>query len=515
MIFPSKKLAYAPLKASNVAPKPFPFLRLALLTFSALVIHGYHLGVEDGEIYIPAARKLLHANLYPFAPEFFLSHAHLSLFSPLLAWTARLTHLSMDWTIFSWYLISLFATLSGCWMLARTCFSTVRARWSAMLVITAVLAMPATNTGLLLIDPYLTARSFSTPLTLITLAAVIERRFLFAGVTVTATACVHPQMAAYLVFLIPVIFLAKGFTASNDRRTATTLRPVPATLAAGLLLRMQLQVSPATGPYREALFSRDYFFLYNWTWYHWLGVVAPLAILLWFWLANPRGTNPALRHLCLALVFFGTISVAAAAFLSSSPRFEMLVRLQPMRIFHLVTLIFVLFLAGIAGEYLGERWAWAIPTLALTLAVGMFAAERSTYPHSSHIEFPGMASSNPWIKTLHWIRQNTPQDAVFAVDSRYFKQDIVDVHGFRAISERSALADYYKDSGAVAMFPALAIEWKQMSDATYNLNHFSLSRFQILKQQYPAVSWTVIAGLPPDGMNCPYMRNGYSVCQIP
>ena len=143
-----------------------PVVRLGALTAAALVIHGYHLGVEDAEIYIPAARKLLNPELYPFAPEFFTSHGHLSLFSPILAWTARLTHVSMDWAILGWYVATLFAMLASCWMLASACFQSERARWSAVLILTAVLTMPATNTGLLLIDPYLTARSFSTPLTL-------------------------------------------------------------------------------------------------------------------------------------------------------------------------------------------------------------------------------------------------------------------------------------------------------------------------------------------------------------
>jgi hypothetical protein len=36
---------------------------------------------------------------------------------------------------------------------------------------------------------------------------------------------------------------------------------------------------------------------------------------------------------------------------------------------------------------------------------------------------------------------------MFAVDSRYFKDQGVDVHGFRAIRERSNLADSFKDGG--------------------------------------------------------------------
>ncbi len=153
-----------------------PILRLAALTVAALVLHGYHLGVEDGEIYIPAAKKLLHPSLYPFAPEFFLSHGRLSLFSSILAWTSRLTHMPMDWTLLVWYVASLFATILSCWLLAAECFTSPRARWSAILVTTAVLTMPATNTGLLLMDPYLTARSFSTPLTIFALASFLGRR---------------------------------------------------------------------------------------------------------------------------------------------------------------------------------------------------------------------------------------------------------------------------------------------------------------------------------------------------
>ena len=171
-----------------------PVLRLAALTVVALAIHGYHLGVEDAEIYLPAARWFRHPQLYPFGREFFLSHAHLSLFGPLVAFTGRLTHLSMDWTFFAWYIATLFATLVGAWLFAAACFSSTRARWSAVLVMTTVLTMPVANTGLLVMDPYLTARSFSTPLSLLCVAWVLERRFAWAGATLLLTAAVHPQM---------------------------------------------------------------------------------------------------------------------------------------------------------------------------------------------------------------------------------------------------------------------------------------------------------------------------------
>jgi hypothetical protein len=481
-----------------------------LLTTAALAIHGYHMGVEDGEIYVPAARKLLHPDLYPYAAEFFRSHERLSIFAPILAWTARLAHISIDWAIFLWYIASIFLTLLSCWMLASICFRSPRARWCAVLVITTVLAMPATNTGLLLMDPYLTARSFSTPLTLFALVLFLERRFLVATVLAMLTAAVHPQMAAYLVFLGAVMWIAERL----KKPPTSEPNSIPAAGVVWLALPATFQLGPAQEPYREALYSRDFYFLSTWTWYHWIGLLAPLVILDWFWKGNIRNTTPAFRRLSFALIPFGIVSILAGAAIASTHRLDMYARLQPLRCFHLITFVFMLFFAGVLGEYLAKGRLWVIPALCLPLAAGMFEVARDTYPHSPLVEMPSReSSSNPWIDALFWIRQNTPKDAVFAVDSRYFEEPEVDVHGFRAISERAALADYYKDGGVVAMFPKLAVKWKQMSDATYGLNHFSTDDFTRLAHEYP-VTWTVIRGPAPAGMSCPYQQRGYAVCEI-
>jgi len=494
-----------------------PILRLGALTAAALVIHGYHVGVEDAEIYIPAARKLLDPKLYPFAAEFFLSHGHLSLFSPILAWTARLTHLSMDWTVFGWYLVSLFATLVSCWMLAAACFESARARWCSVMVATAVLAMPATNTALLLVDPYLTARSLSTPLTLFALASFLEHKYARMSVAVVVMATIHPQMVMYLVFLVAMMWLV-------ELRKAQVREPVPVMASMegmGLLatiltmLPTGFRLSAATGPYREALYSRDYFFLSNWTWYHWLGMLAPLAILAWFWKGKIRGTRPGFQMLSFAMLPFGVLSIAAGLVFTSTHEFDMFARLQPLRSFHLITLVFVLLLAGVIGEYWAKGRPWVLAAISLPLAIGMFFVARDTYPSSPQIELPAETSSNPWVNALMWVRRNTPADAVFAVDSRYFKDAGTDVHGFRAVSERSGLADYFKDGGVVALFPDLANEWKQMSNATYGLNHFTEDDFRRLQQQYPVVTWTVIHGTAPAGMDCPYQQRGYAVCHLP
>jgi len=490
------------------AGRNFPILRLLLLTAAALAIHGYHLGVEDAEIHIPSAKKLLDPRLYPFADEFFMSHEHMSLFGPILAWTARLTHLPMDWTITLFYLAGVFALLAACWTLAAISFTSGRARWCAMLVITAVMTMPAANTGLLLIDPYLTPRSFSTPLTILALAWFLQRRYAPAALATLAACAVHPQMGAFLVLLLAILWAMEKLGRSSVER-------IPVLSAAGCILPGGLPLTAAQGPYREALYARSFFFLSTWTWYHWLGLLGPLAFLAWFGRGNLRGTTPAFRRMSQALIPFGLLAILLGGIVASSPLLDMYARLQPLRCFQLITLIFIFFLGGIAGEYLARDRSWVVPAIFLTLSCGMFVVARQTYPDSPHIEMPWLkTSSNNWVNTLLWIRQYTPTNAVFAVDSRYFLDKGVDVHGFRVISERSDLADYFKDGGVVAMFPDLANEWKQMSNATYGLNHFQVRDFNRLAAEYP-VTWTVIHGPAPVGMKCPYQQRGYAVCKIP
>ena len=486
----------------------FPILQLAGLTLAALCIGGYHLGVDDSEIYVPAAKKFLHSELYPFHSEFFLSHGHLTLFSPLLAWTSKLTRMPMDWTLFAWYLATLFGMISACWMLAKVCFVAPRARWSAVVMTTAVLTMPAASTALLLLDPCMTARSFSTPLSIFVLASYLGGRYLRTGAGIILTAAVHPQMSCYLLFLIATIWLVERHKRPRGQQSAGMALMMGA-------LPTGFRLTPATGAYREALLPRDYFFLYNWAWYEWIGLIAPLAILAWFWLGALRGTLPGFKRISFAMIPFGLLSIAAAAVISSSPKFEMLARLQPLRCFHLITLVFILLLAGVAGEYLAKGRTWVIPSISVALAAGMFILARQTYPNSPQIEIPLASSANPWVNALLWVRQNTPTDAVFAVDSYYFKDELNDVHGFRAVAERSSLSDHFKDGGVVSLFPALADEWKPMSDATFGLNHFTVQDFHRLRQEFPAISWTVIHGPAPNGMSCPYNQRGYAVCLIP
>ena len=489
------------------------YLKLLLLTGSAVLVHGYHLGTDDAEIYLPAVKKFVDPSMYPFGDQFFMTHGRLSLFSDLVGISSRLFHVPVDVAVFAWHVLGIFLLLLASWQLIGLGFDSDRARWTAVSVLAAVLAVPVANTALVIMDPYLTARSLSTPGSIFAIAYLLSRQYKIAFAWWVFTALVHPQMSVYVLAFAGILSLAR-------MRKVFALEPVPVfALAPGILrpgvLPQGFGLEPAHDPYREALLMRSYFFLYNWAWYEWCGVVLPLAILWTFSCLRLRGTLPAFGQVCRALVVFAGMSVAVALVVGIPERMQMFARLQPMRSLHLVYVIFFLFLGGLIGEYLFGRNAWLrAGLLFVPLAVGMWFVGRIPYPDSPHIEWPGMRWRNPYMSAFVWIRDNTPKDAVFALDPKYMNIRGVDQHGFRAIAGRSVLADYYKDSGAVSLFPQLAEDWKREVTAQDGWRNFEAADFKRLATEYP-VSWILVDGAGPAGFECPYRDQGVAVCRIP
>ena len=106
--------------ASLFAKSPLP--GLGAITALAVLVHGYHLGVDDAAIYVPAIKRVADPKLYVFGAEFFMSHAHLSFFAELIGGSARLSHLPVDTVIFAWHVVSIFLLLLAAWRLLGCCF---------------------------------------------------------------------------------------------------------------------------------------------------------------------------------------------------------------------------------------------------------------------------------------------------------------------------------------------------------------------------------------------------------
>ena len=204
------------------------------------------------------------------------------------------------------------------------------------------------------------------------------------------------------------------------------------------------------------------------------------------------------------------------------PSLERLRPFEPMRYLHLLYLLFFLIAGGLLGSYIVSRKAYLWLLLFLPLSAGMFYAQRQMYPASAHLELPGVAPENPWLQAFAWIRQNTSVDSLFALDPHYVKLPGEDYHGFRALAERSVLADYDKDGGMAARVPRLAPRWLKEVNAQSDWQNFKAADFQRLKRDF-GVTWVLVQRDEANrttqdpaekGMMCPYHNHQLEVCRL-
>jgi hypothetical protein len=189
-----------------------------------------------------------------------------------------------------------------------------------------------------------------------------------------------------------------------------------------------------------------------------------------------------------------------------------------MRFLHLVYLLMFLIAGGLIGQHVLGKHLYRWVLLFIPLSAGMFYAQRQMHPSTAHLELPGRAPSNDWLRAFAWIRQNTPANTLFALDPYYMQLPGEDFHGFRALAERSTLADMIKDPGMVARIPSLAPRWQRETEATSNWQNFQPADFESLKNAF-GVSWVMLSKSDARtqssaGMICPYENGSVKVCQV-
>ena len=474
------------------------FAALLLLTLGAVVVAGYHPAVEDAEIYLPGVLKVLNPQLFPYNQGFFASHAHLTLYPNLIAASVRISHLPFEYAMLLWQLLAVWLLLFACWRISRLCFPSPRAIWGAVALSAALLTIPVAGTSLYIMDQNVNTRTLSTPMILLAIVNVVEHKWARGLVWIVLTGLIHPLMvvfgAAYMFFVIWM-----------ERRE---LAPV----AALALLPLGF-FPPVTEAYRQILNTREYFFLLRWEWYEWLGLLGPLPILWCYGRIAGSHRLLVLKRLCSALIVFELVFFAAALVLTIPPQFANLAELQPMRVLLLVYIFMFLFTGGLLAQWVLADKVWRWLALFLPLCFGMWYAQRQLFPATPHLELPWSKNNNRWVQTFEWIRQNTPVNAYFALNPQHMELPGEDQHGFRAIAERSMLADALKDSGAASMFPQLAPEWQRQTQAEKGWNTFQLNDFQRLKAQF-GVNWVVVEH-PVAGLECLYANGELRVCRIP
>jgi hypothetical protein len=483
---------------------------LVLLATFAILVQGYHPGLEDDAFYLAAIKHNLNPSLFPHDADFFRVQFQATVFDKLIASSLRWTHVPLEWGILFLQWAVTFLILWQCWRISRRCFAEAHAQWAAVTLVAVLLSLPVSGTALTLTDQYLHPRALATAAILAAVVAVLDAQLLLAFALLTAAFFVHAIMAAFgASYCLFLLWKPTAQTPPQSRRTAVSV---------AMLFPLGWIFEPASDAWRQAAATRPFYFVLRWQWYEWLGVVGPLALLWWFRALARRRDQMVLSRLAERLVYFGVFQLAVALAMLLPPQLARLRPLEPMRFLHLVYLLFVLLAGGLLGQYVIQRHALRWLLLFVPLGAGMFYAQRQMYPSTAHLELPPPLSRyetprNNWVDAFRWISQNTPVDSQFALDPRYMELPGEDYHGFRALAERSVLADEIKDAGMVARVPRLAPRWLREVEAQRDWRSFQRLDFLRLKAEF-GVDWVVLKAPSVAGLPCPYQNSQAMVCRV-
>lgn len=514
-------------------------LWLVLLTLGTLLVHGYHPWAEDGGLYVAGIEYALDPSLFPHETAFVTEHLPYSLFTPAMAWLVHLSHLSLPAVLFCTYLFSTWLMLYAALRLARQCFPSQAAQWSAVALLSAWWTMPVAGTSLLLMDPYVTARSLSTPLSLLAVAAALppwpfpfspgQRSLLGSALrspmlhcvlSLAAAGALHPLMAIYALGFVLAI-------RSVVQRCRWWM--LAAAIAIILLLSgiVQFVATPESTAVLAAAHTRYYWFLAQWQWFEWMGLAGPLAIFVGLLRLKNAAVSIAARAACQASIALGLTAFATALiFAQEHYKAHAVARLQPLRAYLLLYAVMILLLGGtlarlaeLSASRAKERWLRGCVSIApwlfiMIMAAIMFWVQRTTFPASIHIELPSRRNPNAWVEAFLWARGHTQKDTLFALDARYVNTDGEDAQTFRALSERDSIPDFSKDGGEAANIPRLAPAWWRAAQATRDLSQMSDGERDDVLRPF-AVQWVILHANADTTDACPYRNTVVKVCKLP
>ncbi|HZD77317.1 MAG TPA: DUF6798 domain-containing protein, partial [Acidobacteriaceae bacterium] len=438
----------------------FFLLAISALTFP---IHGYHPFADDAGLYVAGVEKLLDPTLFPVGMRLILSETRIESFYPLVIGVTKMLGGSMTSALLLLYLLTLVAFIYGTWYVSGLITECRFCRWIAVCLAGCFFTLPVAGTSINIMEPYLGPRSIVAMLSLFAVGLTLERRWFLLGLTLVASATMHPELAIFTGSFVLVLALLEH----GKVRWAVGACGLAVMIAAALYA-FTVRVA-ATAAYQAAQQSRTYIFLSEWHWYELLGVLLPLCLLavaaLRLRLSNIAG------RLSVACVLAGTTSLVCSALFVHPAGPGLLARLQMLRMFQLIYIVGELLLGcGIGALFVKRGWGWREVGIGVLvpLAATMFFVQTAAFGHSNHLELPGMKPSNSYEQAFLWIRDNTPTTAVFAADPMLVLAPGEDEQNFRAMAQRSVLADY-KDEGLALVFPGDAANWYQQFRAQMDI----------------------------------------------
>ena len=485
---------------------PLDLLGALCFALVGFLVMGYHPGLEDDGLYLAAVKANLNPALFPHNADFFRIQLQATQFDKWMAGFVRWSRMSVAWAELFWQPVALFLILWAVKKIASRLFEEVSAQWAGVALVAAMFTLPVAGTALYMVDQHLHPRSLATAMILLAVWRILDRRPWQSVLLLFVALLLHPLMTAMGISFC--IFLGVALV-DSARADLHSLRS-----SAAMVMPLGWIFEPARPGWRQALSVKPYLYLYKWTWYEWLGALVPLLFFGLLWRTARKRGEVLLSRFALAVFYFGVFHQALAAVLLCSPWLARLTPMQPMRYLHLVYFLFVLTCGCLLGKYVLKRSAWRWAAFLLIANGTMFAWQRAEFAGSQHLELPGRRPANEWLQAFAWVRNNTPADAYFALDPHYLEAPGEDYHSFRALAERSQLADAVKDAAVVTLVPELGPVWASQVKAQEGWSNFELADFQRLKRQF-GVNWVLVSYPQPEGLACRWHNQALAVCQIP
>ncbi len=188
------------------------------------------------------------------------------------------------------YVASIWATLFAGWMVLVSCCRSRKACVAGVSILALCLTTPIAATSLILLDPYVTARSISTPCSLLAIVGALDvivdlkrtgrvrpLSAALCGFSLLVAAFMHPLMATYAGGCV-LLLACSSLERATLRRVA--FGSVAALSVAVAALVYRFTPSRPAG-YGTAALTRYYWFLSQWHWYEIAGLIAPLLLLVY------------------------------------------------------------------------------------------------------------------------------------------------------------------------------------------------------------------------------------------
>jgi len=478
-------------------------LGVAAAVVLAFALHGYHFGVSDQKLYLPAALRAVDPALYPHDAAFFATEARFTLFDELVAGGLR-AGVPLDFAMFAGQIVSIALVAAGARRVLILAGLSLETAWAGVVLLIVVLPCPVAGTRVGVLEPYLLPRGLAIGLALWAFVLAIERRPI-ALVLLAVAGLLHPLTGLW----------SAGHVVAQvvDRRWT---RPLRAAGVAAMLLAA-IACAPILVPafdestyWRTALAPESFSVRYpwHWPWYEWAGVVAPIA-LAWFMAARPL--SPAGARIARRLTFSALAGVVVALLLTVAPDRQW--PLQPMRQLHLVYVV-VIALAGAWVETRLLRGRLLPRVVATVLVIGTVVAVQQRYRSSGYMDWPGRLPDNAYVRAFDWIRLHTPVDSRIAIDPFYLRHPGPDWHSARVFTQRSMLTDAVHDLAPAAMSPPLAARWTAEQQALAGWPTFQRADFARVGRDLH-VSWVVVSATQALDLDCPFAEPTVRVCRVP